>query len=202
MERQMSEMTKARKAQMRALEKAESLNNAAQMADRPFAVVSAFKAVLANHREALAHIERLEGEKRPMPAFDSPCPDGTMLCGVCDQSEARGHAPDCPGPDWPNRDIADLKAQLAARNAAYDREYRRSESLAADRYQLRTDVLALEQQVETLTLKVAARDKEVARLTARWEALIVDVREEMNSAVEDPACGAYAGVLSMMEAQR
>lgn len=58
--------------------------------------------------------------ERLMPRFDQRQPNGTMLCQVCDQSEARGHAPDCPGPDWPHSTIADLArrySSLAQRHA-------------------------------------------------------------------------------------
>ena len=63
--------------------------------------------------------------------------------------------------------VPDALDQIERMDAAYDREYARSESLAAERYQLRTDVLALEQQVESLTLKVTARDAEVETLKHR-----------------------------------
>jgi len=33
-------------------------------------------------------------------SFSSVQPDGTLLCPVCDQSERRGHAPDCTVEDW------------------------------------------------------------------------------------------------------
>lgn len=78
---------------------------------------------------AKAEIARLTTKLQP--AFDQPAPDGTLLCAICDQSEVRGHAPDCPGPNWPRLYISWLNDKRNTAESALTAERQKVKALRA-----------------------------------------------------------------------
>ncbi len=65
--------------------------------------------------KAEAEIRRLEARVRALEdwqhsSFNAKQPDGTMLCSLCDQPEARGHAPDCSASEWAKARVRELEA--------------------------------------------------------------------------------------------